>query len=460
MMTAAAQSQRRSIDEIFAIYKIQKPKLDAGGSGYTMCPHCSTRRKPANRSKAVLHITANRDSVLGFCNHCSWSFGEFFEHREGRAVFLARYDYRDELGTVLFETVRLHPKDFRQRHPDGHGGWIWNLKDVRRVLYRLPELIAALKSGRKVVFIVEGEKDVERLRALNEVATCNPMGAGKWRDEFAEFLRGFDWAIVIADKDDAGRTHVQQVAALVSQVVPHVRVIEMPGDGIKDVSDFLAADGTVDEIVAIAKAAPDWGPGPAKTETWPEPDLGVLRLHRRPAVPLPIEVFGDRWARWIEDAAHAAACPVDYVVAPLLGASSALIGHARWARAWEGWVEPPHLWNGVVGDSGDGKSPGADTVIKHVVPEIEHRMAIDFPDRLREAQAAIEVAKAREEKWKAEVREAIKAGKTPPPRPSLGPMPEEPVAPRLMLLKRLVGWSAICSACTIRPSNQIRATAG
>jgi hypothetical protein len=169
----------------------------------------------------------------------------------------------------------------------------------------------------------------------------------------------------------------------------------------------------------------------ARPNKWPEPDLAVLRLHRRPAVPFPIEILGDRWGSWAKNAAHSAASPVDYVASALLCSASALIGHARWARAWEGWAEPPHLWGCCVGDSGDSKSPGADTVHKHVVPEIEYRMARDFPDQLREAQKNIEIAKAKQDNWKTEIKAAIKSGTTPSAPP--GEVPEEPVAPRLMM---------------------------
>jgi Protein of unknown function (DUF3987) len=71
------------------------------------------------------------------------------------------------------------------------------------------------------------------------------------------------------------------------------------------------------------------------------------------------------------DAAAAAACPLDYVAAPLLAAASTLIGHARWVRGGETWTEPPHLWCGSVGDSGDGKSPGADVIHRDVLPELD-----------------------------------------------------------------------------------------
>lgn len=108
------------------------------------------------------------------------------------------------------------------------------------------------------------------------------------------------------------------------------------------------------------------------------PDLSVLQVSKHCPPSLPLEVFGDGWAGWIKDAAEAAACPVDYVVAALLPAASALIGHARWAQAWPGWQEPPHLWCAAVGHSGQGKSPGADLILRHVVPAIEARMMRDI----------------------------------------------------------------------------------
>ncbi len=113
-----------------------------------------------------------------------------------------------------------------------------------------------------------------------------------------------------------------------------------------------------------ATAKPN-GPG---SDDWGEPDMGVLRLRRRPPPALPLEVFGETWKKWLLDAAAAAACPVDYVVAPLLASVSTLIGNARWAQAWSGWSEPPHLWPVAVGDSGAGKSPGADCLLRDILP--------------------------------------------------------------------------------------------
>jgi hypothetical protein len=182
----------------------------------------------------------------------------------------------------------------------------------------------------------------------------------------------------------------------------------------------------------------DDGPGPgdatakpngADSDGWGEPDMGVLRLRRRPPPALPLEVLGDSWGRWLTDAAAAAACPVDYVVAPLLASVSTLIGHARWAQAGPGWREPPHLWMVVVGDSGAGKSPGADCLLRDVLPEIERRMVGDYPDRLREWQAAVQFDKIAKARWQDELRQAQKNKKPLPPMPlptAAGVAPEKP----------------------------------
>ncbi len=83
---------------------------------------------------------------------------------------------------------------------------------MRRVLFKLPELIEAV-AAEHPVFIVEGEKDVLVLNKLGIVATTNPGGAGKWRPEFSETLRDAD-VILIPDNDDAGWEHINQVGAL------------------------------------------------------------------------------------------------------------------------------------------------------------------------------------------------------------------------------------------------------
>ncbi len=161
---------------------------------------------------------------------------------------VAEYSYTDPNGVLLYQCVRFEPKDFRQRRPDGKGGWIWKLDDVETVLYHLPQAVAA-----NVVYIVEGEKDVHTLESLGVVATCNPMGAGKWRAHYAKSLRG-KIVIIVPDNDDPGRKHAAAVADSLLGVAASVRIVEI-GPAGKDVSDFAAAGGTRDQLEAVAAAA-------------------------------------------------------------------------------------------------------------------------------------------------------------------------------------------------------------
>jgi hypothetical protein len=91
----------------------------------------------------------------------------------------------------------MEPKSFRQLRPDPDkpGKWLWNLDGITPVLYRLPQVLAAVKSG-QTIYIVEGEKDADNLHALGLTATCNAMGAGKWRDSYSEALRGASVVII------------------------------------------------------------------------------------------------------------------------------------------------------------------------------------------------------------------------------------------------------------------------
>ncbi len=178
--------------------------------------------------------------------------------RPRHAKIAAIYDYRDETGSLLFQVVREEPKAFKQRRPDGRSTWIWNLDGVRRVLYRLPELLAAPMDA--VVHVVEGEKDADALAALGLVATTNPEGAGKWRPEFTEVLRD-RVVVILADNDEAGRHHVQHVAQALHSVAASMKIVQLPGLPEKgDVSDWLGAGGTRELFKQLVAQTPEWMP--------------------------------------------------------------------------------------------------------------------------------------------------------------------------------------------------------
>lgn len=195
---------------------------------------------------------------------------------------VAIYDYRDESGDLLFQVVRKPGHKFVQRCPDpgAAGGWQWSTKGVRRVLYQLPELLAA-DPGR-MVFVAEGEKDVGNLCRRGLVATCNPGGAGKWVDSYAQALAGRE-VVVLPDNDKPGRDHAQTVVATLHGVARSVRVLMLPGLPAKgDVSDWLAAGGTAEALERLVAEAPleQRQPEPEPSDDDEDENTAIARLAR------------------------------------------------------------------------------------------------------------------------------------------------------------------------------------
>ena len=193
---------------------------------------------------------------------------DLFPRDESRKrEIVARYDYANEAGELLFQVVRFEPKGFAQRRPEGTG-WAWSLNGVRRVPYRLPRIAEAARVG-GTVFVAEGEKDVHSLEGLGLTATCCPGGAGKWRGEYAELFRGVGAVVVIPDDDTPGRAHAETVAASLAGIVPKVKVVELfpEGDTGSDVSDWLAKADRPEQAKALlratVRATPEFPPADA-----------------------------------------------------------------------------------------------------------------------------------------------------------------------------------------------------
>ncbi|MDD5677884.1 MAG: DUF5906 domain-containing protein, partial [Kiritimatiellae bacterium] len=245
-------------------------RLHAQRNGNGWSAHC-----PAHEDRnASLSISEGRDGrVLLHCHaNCpteqivaamGLKMGDLFPPRQAsaRAQIVKTYDYTNAAGNLLFQVVRFDPKGFRQRHPDGIGGWIWKMKGIERVLYRLPAVLEAVKAGRGI-HICEGEKDVDALSRLGLCATTNAGGAGKWLPQYTETLTGAK-VIIIADRDEPGRNHAALVVASLQGKAASVKVLELPdrdGHTVKDAHDWLASGGTVEELQALADDAPEWTP--------------------------------------------------------------------------------------------------------------------------------------------------------------------------------------------------------
>jgi hypothetical protein len=196
-----------------------------------------------------------------------------------RKVVASRFDYEDETGAILYQVERKEfqnhdgsfvqdgkkrKKTFSQRRPDGNGGWISGpgcLDGVRRIPYRLPELIEAVGTGAMVV-IAEGERCIDLLRGSNVPATCNSGGAKNWRPCHSAYLSGAD-VVVLPDNDMTGRAHLDQMAASLVEAGATVRVLDLPGLPPKgDVVDWAANGGTAGDLHSlIASNATPWLPG-------------------------------------------------------------------------------------------------------------------------------------------------------------------------------------------------------
>jgi AAA domain-containing protein len=212
--------------------------------------HC-TREEHAGSLKLIENSNTYAHRLNGKCD-CGTTHG--INESDWKNIEVA-YDYRDERGTLLYQVVRKIPKDFLQRRPDGAGGWVWSIGDTRRVLYRLPQLLASDSSA--FVFIVEGEKDVERLRE-RAIATCNPGGARKWNlvDDCARAALRGRHIVIVADADRDGRAHAEIVKEWAREVASTIRVLDLApsrDDGY-DLSDWLDEQHTIDELKQIAES--------------------------------------------------------------------------------------------------------------------------------------------------------------------------------------------------------------
>jgi hypothetical protein len=230
-------------------------------SGFTArCPshddrHASLSISEGDDGRVLVHCHAgcDLDAVLQAIELVLSDLFPRMSTAGDKKTVVATYDYTDEHGTRLFQAIRYDNKTFAQRRPNGHDGWIWNLKGVPRVPYRLPQLIDAVNAGRLIV-IVEGEKDVDTLEHHGVAATTNPMGAGKWRKDFARYFKGATVAI-IRDNDDVGREHALDVAEKLRGAATTIGIVDL--DGLPehgDVTDWLQGH-TVDELYERITAA-------------------------------------------------------------------------------------------------------------------------------------------------------------------------------------------------------------
>jgi len=173
------------------------------------------------------------------------------------------YDYRDEKGVIVHQTVRFDPKDFRQRRPDGKGVYVGNLKGVRCVLYNLPQMTAR---PTEQVLLCEGEKDADNGAAIGFLTTTNAQGAKAWNASYNQHFANRH-VVIMVDKDPDGETRVVILSRHLREVAASIKILRLPGGPKSDLSDWIDAGRTAGktneqlkaELGALIEQAPVFG---------------------------------------------------------------------------------------------------------------------------------------------------------------------------------------------------------
>jgi len=211
---------------------------------------------PFHNDVKTPNLYINAEKRVYYCFVCE-AKGHLYEpgFTDKKKMIEAIYDYKDGEGELFYQVVRYEGKDFRQRRPDGAGGFIWNLEGVKRIIYNLPEII---KKPEKPIFIPEGEKNCNDLGKIGLLSTTNSGGAGKWRAEFNRYLRGRD-VILLPDNDEKGYRHSRDIGNNLKGIAKSIRWLILPKlKKGNDVSDWLEQGGNLEEIFELLKIAPEF----------------------------------------------------------------------------------------------------------------------------------------------------------------------------------------------------------
>jgi putative DNA primase/helicase len=273
----------------------------------------------ANQGGGVLDLinrvrgTAKGDAVAwlreqGFVAGVSAGERKFIEARHrytdegGNLLFeVVRYGYRDQDGQPVLTKDGKRKKSFRQRQP-ASPGWAWNLKGVRQVPYRLPQLLEAIRDDR-TIFIPEGEACVDLLNAAGLAASCNAGGARRWRDELTPHFAGVK-VVILPDNDTSSRDHGALVAEKLKQTAGSLIILDIPDLPHKgDVADWFEAGHTAEdlqELVATHGRLPAEAPPQATGDGLPpafSDEALALSFAERHAGDLR---YVDPWGKWFD----------------------------------------------------------------------------------------------------------------------------------------------------------------
>jgi len=243
--------------ELWDLANKNKVKVSASKTGLewvAFCPFHSDHKTPN------LHI--NDIKRVYYCFACG-AKGHLYEPGfvDKKTPIEDIYNYEDKTGKLVYQAVRFKVTGsnkalkFKQRRPDGKGGFIWNLKDVERVIYNLFEISNKLD---KLLFIVEGEKDCNNLGKIGILATTNSGGAGKWKTEYNQYFKNRE-VVLLPDNDFVGFKHAQDVGSSLKGIAKSIKWLVLPKlkEG-EDISNWLEKGGDLEKLFELVKASPDF----------------------------------------------------------------------------------------------------------------------------------------------------------------------------------------------------------
>lgn len=249
----------------------QEPKRSS--NGYIACCPAHDDETPSlsigeENGKILVNCFAGC-TVEAICDSLDLQVVDLFEkpQRDIQKIKRTIYSYTDEHGRELYRKVRVEPgkngkgKDFFCER-DEKGKVVKNLKGCRKVLYRLPEVLKAI-SEKKTIFLVEGEKDSDKLFSKAITATT-AIESLKWYKQYTETLKDAD-VVILYDMDKTGLERRDLLCRELYGKVKRLRVVDLPGlqyqeSHGKDISDWLANGDTVSKLQEILLNTPDYKP--------------------------------------------------------------------------------------------------------------------------------------------------------------------------------------------------------
>lgn len=157
------------------------------------------------------------------------------------------YTYTDRYGRPMVREVKRFPKAFHVESMHD-GEWVSGMNGHKPELYNVCNVLSAVNSG-KVVWVVEGAKDAEAVIRKGQVGTTNILGAGKWKPQYTESLKGAK-VVIVADKDEPGYRHALNVF---EQIRHGCRVKVVEAKEGKDATDHFAAGYGFEDFIEIGE---------------------------------------------------------------------------------------------------------------------------------------------------------------------------------------------------------------